>query len=65
MFVWRERTVDKFYLRRTSPMTRVPIRKTQENPDLPVLAAFIRLVSRIARLSQFEDPASICEHGGE
>lgn len=46
-------------------MTRVPIRKTQENPDLPVLAAFIRLVSRIARLSQFEDPASICEHGGE
>lgn len=46
-------------------MTRVPIRKTQENPDLPVLAAFIRLVSRIARLSQFEDPVSICEHGGE
>lgn len=47
MFVWRERTLRKFYLRRTSDssqMSRVQIRKTQENADLPVLVALMRLV---------------------
>lgn len=66
MFAWRERIIEKFYLRRTSDssqVSRVQIRKTQENAHLPVLP-LMRQVSQIARLSQrgLKDSASICEH---
>ena len=67
MFVWRERTIEEFYLRRTSDssqVSRVQIRKTQENAHLPVLLPLMRRVSQIARLSQrgLKDSASTCEH---
>lgn len=56
MLVWRERTTERFYLRRStlhsSQMTGAHIGKTQESADLPVLVALIRLVSRSAMLSQ-------------
>lgn len=62
MPVWRERTIEKFYLRsRTSEsfqMSKEHIRKTQDNADLPVLVALIRLVSRSPGSSvwpQFKD----------
>lgn len=66
MPVWRERTIEKFYLRsRTSEsfqMSKEHIRKTQDNADLPVLVALIRLVSRSPGSSvwpQFKDWESV------